>query len=120
MSRLGEFTVDGSIFFNNVGTSETSLTFDSTAYTALSNCDFVLVTVLQGVNNVTVRFNTRNAAILGTGVGTTTNGDFVWSVSAGRSLHLPKAIFVETTGVALRAISSTASTFMFFNFCSWV
>lgn len=119
MSRLGEYTVDGGIYFT-IGNTSTNYTFDTNAYTALGNADFVIASIVNGTTAATLQFNTKNVTLLASGAGTVTLGEATWTLQVGRYAVLPKSVFVETTGVTGKAIASTASTLLFFQFCSWV
>lgn len=124
MARLGEFTIDGGQYFS-IGTSETDYLFDATAEGAAAAADFVHVSIVNGTNNVTARFDCQgdggSGALLASGTGTSTPGNVVWSLNAGRALYLPASLLstAQTTRHG-RIITSNASTLVFFQFCSWV
>lgn len=126
MSRLGEFTIDGSIFVTSAGANtEGNYLFDATARTAVGNADFVIVSATIGTTAATLRFDCQgdggSGSLLASGTGTSTAKNVVWSLHVGRQIILPASLFgtSDTTRTG-RLISSTASTLVYFQFCSWV
>lgn len=124
MARLGEYTIDGGIYFT-IGTTETNYLLDSTAETAAAAADFVIASIALSTTAATLRFDCQNDSGSGSlataGTGTTTAGNVVHSLQVGRILMLPASLFSTAQATRHgRAIASSANTLFFLQFCSWV